>query len=201
MPQYDAYEEPLALTPSIPLGEGHDGIQATPPIPLGQPGNPIIEPDMPAKNSNTGVYTVPSSNNDPFHAAMTSHTHLRHSGLTRPDPAADLIPSTLTHRSSLDPDPKTLNDVEKASLAAYTKAQEDDDSIRLVLACERCGEDLNAKNKANDPNEFAKEAHMLNGGWMHRSRASCELLSERAAGETWETQDTEAMRARPRETL
>lgn len=206
MPQYDAYEEPLALTPSIPLGEGHDGIQATPAIPLGQPGNPIIEPDMPAKTtpakkSNNGIYTVPASNNDPFHTAMTSHTHLRHSGLTRADSGTDLIPSTLTHSASLDPDPRTLNDTEKASLASYTKAQADDDSIQLVLACERCGEDLNAKNKANDPNEFAKEAHMLNGGWMHRSRASCELLSERAAGETWETQDAEAMRARPRETL
>jgi hypothetical protein len=199
MPQYDAYEEPLALTPSIPLGEGHDGIQARPAIPLGQPGNPIIEPDIPAK---TGIYTIPtSSDNDPFHAAMSSHTHLRHSGLYRQDSGENLVPSTLTHSASLDPSPKTLNETEKASLASYTKSQSDDDSIRLVLACERCGEDLNKKNMANDPDEFAKEAHMLNGGWMHRSRASCELLSERNAGETWETRNVEAMRARPRGAL
>lgn len=201
MPQYDAYEEPLALTPSTSLGEGHDGVQAPPSIALGQPGNPIIEPNMPAK-LDTGIYTIPtSSNNDPFHSAMSSHTHLRHSGLTRADSGQNLISSTLTHSASLDPSPKTLNESEKASLAAYTKAQADDDSIRLVLACERCGEDLNAKNMANDPDEFAKEAHMLNGGWMHRSRASCELLSERDAGETWETKDVEAMRARPRGAL
>lgn len=199
MPQYDAYEEPLALTSSIPLGEGHDGIQTAPVIPLGQPGNPILEPDAPAKH--TGIYTIPAAQNDPFHAAMTSHNHLRHSGLTRTDEGQNLIPSTLTHSASLDPSPRTLNETEKASLAAYTKAQADDDSIRLVLACERCGEDLNAKNKANDPHEFAKEAHMLNGGWMHRSRGSCDLLSERNAGETWETSDAGAMRARPREVL
>ena len=204
MPQYDAYEDPLALNPSVPLGEGHDGVQTTSalpksPIPLGQPGNPILEPGIPVKND--GIYKIIPENNDPFHSAMSSHTHARHTTLTHEDSGAHLVPSTLTHPSSLDPSPKTLNPTELASLAAYTKAQADDDSIRLVLACERCGEDLNHKNQTNDPHEFAKEAHMLNGGWMHRSRASCELLSERVASETWETKDLEAMRARPRGAL
>lgn len=201
MPQYDPYEEPLALSPSLELGEGHDGIQATTAqtpsaIPLGQPGNPILEPGIPVTND--GIYKILPAQNDPFHAAMSSHTHARHSSLVREDSGTKLVPSTLTHPKSLDPSPKTLNPAELASLAAYTKAQADEDSIRLVLACERCGEDLNLKNQTNDPNEFAKEAHMLNGGWMHRSRASCELLSERVAGETWETKDVEALRARPR---
>jgi len=204
MPQYDAYEEPLALNPSISLGEGHDGVQETTPqvplaIPLGQPGNPILEPGIPVKND--GIYHIQSQNNDPFHSAMSSHTHARHSNLVRHDSGTNLIPTTLTHPASSDPSPKTLNAEERVWLAAYIKAQADNDSIRLALACERCGEDLNHKNQTNDPNEFAKEAHMLNGGWMHRSRGSCELLSDRPAAETWETRDVEGLRARPRGAL
>ena len=161
MPQYDAYEEPPALSPSraSDLGEGHDGAQ------------PHVQGD--------GIYKIADheSENDAFHSAMSSHTHARHSSLLRTDSGSGLIPST-THSS--DPSsPKVLTAEESASLAAYTKAQADDDSIRLVLACQRCGQDLAKENRTNDIDEFAKEAHMLNGGWMHRSRASCELLADR----------------------
>lgn len=200
MPQYDAYEEPLALN------SGQNGVQLPTQVPdvVGSPLTKSNTPDRGAQQQTEkadGIYKITSPNNDPFHAAMSSHTHARHSNLTRTDSGTHLIPSTLTHPSSLDPSPKSLNAEEQASLAAYTKAQADDDSIRLVLACERCGQDLDKENRSNDPNEFAKEAHMLNGGWMHRSRGSCELLSERVAGETWETRDAGAMRARPREAL
>jgi len=200
MPQYDAYEEPLALSTSQEPGEIHDGVHTTKPasIPLGQPGNPLLEPGIAVKND--GIYRI-VSDNDPFHAAMSSHTRARHSSLVREDSGTRLIPTTLTHPVSSDPSPKTLNAEERVSLAEYTKAQADNDSIRLALACERCGEDLNHKNQANDPDEFAKEAHMLNGGWMHRSRASCELLSDRPAAETWETKDVESLRVRPKGAL
>jgi len=198
MPQYDAYEDPLALTPSHELSGGHDGIQPAALIPLGQPGNPILEPGIPVKND--GIYHI-TSNNDPFHASMSSHTHARHSSLRREESGTHLVPTTLTHPASSDPSPKTLNATEAASLAAYIKAQADNDSIRLALACERCGEDLNHKNQTNDPEEFAKEAHMLNGGWMHRSRASCELLSDRPVGETYEAGNVDALRSRPRGAL
>ena len=204
MPQYDAYEDPLALTPSNSLGEGHDGVQTATPtlpgaIPLGQPGNPILEPGIPVKND--GIYHIQSQNSDPFHSAMSSHTHARHSTLARGDSGGNLIPTTLTHPKSSDPSPKSLNAEERASLAEYTKAQADNDSIRLALSCERCGEDLNHKDQTNDIDEFGKEAHMLNGGWMHRSRASCALLSDRAVGETYETKGVENFRPRPRGAL
>jgi hypothetical protein len=200
MPQYDAYEDPLVL------GSGHDGVQPTIPVPdtIGSPLTKINTPDRGAQaqaEGGNGIYKIQSPNNDPFHASMSSRTHARHSSLTHTDNGTHLIPSTLTHPASLDPSPKTLNAEEQASLAAYIKTQADNDSIRLALACERCGQDLAKENRINDPAEFAKEAHMLNGGWMHRSRASCELLSERAAGETWETKDVESMRTRPREAL
>jgi hypothetical protein len=200
MPQYDAYEDPLALS------SGHDGVQPTIPVPgtVGSPLTKINTPDRGAQaqvEGGNGIYKIQSPNNGPFHASMSSHTHARHSSLTHTDRGTHLIPSTLTHSASIDPSPKTLNAEEQASLAAYIKAQADNDSIRLALACERCGQDLAKENRINDPAEFAKEAHMLNGGWMHRSRASCALLSERAAGETWETKDVESMRARPRGAL
>lgn len=189
MPQYDAYEDPLtSTTTSHELGEGHDGIQTAPThapstttsqTPHGQSGHPVLEPGVPVMSD--GIYKIHPSNNDPFHSAMSSHTHERHSSLVHEDPGAHLVQTTLTHPASADPSPKTLNAAEQASLAAYTKAQADDDSIRLVLACERCGEDLNHKNQTNDPNEFAKEAHMLNGGWMHRSQARCELSRPKGA--------------------
>lgn len=108
---------------------------------------------------------------------------------------------TLTHSVSLDPSPKSLSAEERASLADYTKAESDNESIRLALACEKCGGDTDGEKPVDDPEEFAKEAHMLNGGWMHRSRASCDLLVDRPVGETWETRDVEALRVRPRGAL
>lgn len=195
MPQYDAYEEPLPLSPSVKLGEGHDGVQTpTPTVPKPTRGQPHVQ--------GSDIYKIADheARNDPFHNAMSSHTHNRHSSLTCTDTGTNLIPTTLTHPAYLD-SPKVLSAEEDASLAAYAKAQADNDSIRLILACERCGHDLAKDNRTNNPKEFAKEAHMLNGGWMHRSRQNCELLSDRPAAETWESLDVEALRARPRGAL
>lgn len=209
MPQYDVYEDPPSLSRSPPLGEGHNDAQtlkSSPVIPvsLRRLDSPIAGPGISAKDE--GIYHIPSPDKDRFHTAMSAHTHARHSALVRDESASHLIPMTLTHPVALDPSPKSLNAEERASLAEYTKAQADNESIRLALACELCGDNLNDKNQVNDPLEFAKEAHMLNGGWMHRSRASCELLIDRPAGETWETRDVqtrdvEALRARPRGAL
>ena len=175
MPEYDAYDGIITAPALVPS-------TTTSRTPFGQPGNPILEPGIPVMSDH--IYKTHPSNNDPFHSAMSSRTHERHSSLIREESGNHLIPKTLTHPASTDPSPNQLNAEEEASLAAYTKAQSDNDSIHLILACERCGEDINHKNQTNDPNEFAKEAHMLNGGWMHRSRASCELLSDRPAVET-----------------
>ena len=198
MPQYDAYEEPRPLSPSLELDKGHAGVPtATIPQPTTQASAALgSQPHV----QGSDIYKIPDQNNDSFHSAMSAHQHARHSSLTRTEPGSNLIPTTLTHAAFLD-SPKTLTAEEKTSLAAFTKAQADDDSIRLILACERCGKDLNEVNQTNGISEFTKEAHMLKGGWMHRSRASCELLSDRPAGETWESLDVEALRARPRGAL
>ena len=177
MPQYDAYEDPLALSPphACDLCESHTGDQKSTsrifnPVPHAKP---VI--DSQSRIQDNGIYKIADheSAHDPFHSAMSSHTHARHSSLNHPNSGSRLIPSTT---GPSDPtSPKVLTADEAASRAAYTKAQADDDSTRLILACERCGKDL-AKNNIT---EFAKEAHMLNGGWMHRSRDSCELLADR----------------------
>ena len=177
MPQYDAYEEPLALSPSLELEKGRDGVQTTTPaitIPSGVP---------PHQGPGNYKVTDHEANNDPFHSSMSSHTHARHASLAHIDSGTSyIIPATLTHPAALDL-AEDLSAEEKASLAAYTKRQADEDSIHLILACERCGQDLAKQARKNDPKEFAKEAHMLNGGWMHRSRASCDLFAGHTAGD------------------
>ena len=126
--------------------------------------------------------------NDPSHYAISSQTHNRHCSLTRTDHGTNIIPTMLTHPACLDSH-EVLSAEEKASLAAYTKVQADEDSIRLILACEWSRPD------------FARDGRTEIPDGLHRSRASCELLSGRLVEETGESRVLESSRARSRGAL
>jgi len=92
--------------------------------------------------------------------------------------------------SSSFPKPSTsrikLSQTEKDQLAVLTLTQQQDDTIKTdpqsgqQEAKETAKEQREQEWKAKGTDiEFDEEKHMLNGGWMHRSRGSCELLRER----------------------
>jgi len=202
MPQYDAYEEPLAPSDMTELNPGHDRVQPDSNFPVLTKINTPNRGAQPHIESGNGTYQIRPENNDPIHSAESNHTHARHASLPRHDSGQNLVPTSPGPYPGAVDNPKVLSTEEQKSLAALTAAQAEDDNIRLVLACERCGQDLvRRQDPTTHAGDVTKAAQARNGGWMHRSRGSCELLSDRPAAETWETKDLEALRARPRGAL
>lgn len=108
--------------------------------------------------------------------------HRRHSHLSHhQEPVVD---------SSSVPEPSTspdkLSQIEKDQPAPSEQPQQQDEAARTDLHPGQQGAKDTAKErreqewKAKDAEiEFDEEKHILKGGWMHRSRGSCELLRER----------------------
>ena len=80
---------------------------------------------------------------------------------------------------------KDLSPAEKLQLREFERSQQQDDDFRMFLEPDRHESEAATKREEGtwrDPEESKGEKHMLRGGWMHRSRASCELLRDHKYG-------------------
>lgn len=78
--------------------------------------------------------------------------------------------------------PKDLSPAEKLQLREFERSQQQDDDFRMILESDRHASEAATRRKeetGRDAEEPKEEKHISRGGWMHRSRGSCELLQDR----------------------
>jgi len=178
MPQYDAYEDPLPVESAL----APNAKQMPPTSPLSKVliNKPLTTCHDEGINKISDTDTPEVDQNSP--PPSPYHFHRRHSHLSRQQ--GPMIESFSFPEPSTSP--MRLTSAEKDQLEQFNKSQQQDDAIRMDLqssqqeAKEIAKEHREQEWKAKDAEiEFDEKKHMLKGGWMHRSRGSCELLQDR----------------------
>jgi hypothetical protein len=179
MPQYDAYEEPSPIT--IPhISHTHADISLPLPTSLLRPATrraSISHPTPILQSLQTPLQLPPTTftAGTPPSLETTGPVRILSHQPRHPSPAS--TPRRLS----------TWAGSEQKQLAEFEASQKQDDEISIMTACDHyapekaaAGAGVSANPCDCDPTgEFNHEVHMLNGGWIHRTRASCERLSER----------------------
>ena len=172
MPQYDAYEDPMpVMSPPDQVADHIPSRSSFSKVPVNKPltncyGEGVNKPsdtDTPEMNANS----PPSS---PY------HFHRRHSHLSRQNsPMENPIESSFNFPEPSSTSPKFC----LRHLGELERSQQQDDNIRMDLESgQKNVEETANKHQEQEPVDIDLERHMLQGGWMHRSRASCELLRD-----------------------
>jgi hypothetical protein len=107
--------------------------------------------------------TANADANSQFHSPATFHQ--RHAHLRLQQQQQTLLPSTGESFSGTRLSPEE----QARDLPELQSSQQEDDSIRMILAGERA-ESEGVDGDEPVPGEFKKEIEMLNGGWMDRSK-------------------------------
>jgi hypothetical protein len=106
------------------------------------------------------------------------HLHRRRS-LLSPLESPMKKPGESVTFSSSQKSPEEMSPAQTAHLRELERSRRPDDDIKVIL--NRQESEAAAKRKEEnrrDIMEPEEERHILRGGWMHRSRASCELLRD-----------------------
>ena len=106
------------------------------------------------------------------------HFHRRHSLLSPPESLVENPLESGTFSSS-QASPTDMSSAQKPHLRELERSRKPDDDIKMILnqhdteaAAER------KKENRRDVKGPQGDSRILRGGWMHRSRASCELLAD-----------------------
>ena len=108
------------------------------------------------------------------------HFRRRHSNLFRQEsPMEKSIESSYGFPEPRSTSPKILSPAKRDQLAELERSQKPSDTTRTDLESSQNNEEETAnKHREQERVDMDMETHMLRGGWMHRSRASCELLQD-----------------------